>query len=411
MGSPATQRAKRPAIVCRISNGGAFLVFNVLLIVTISGSVFQTIQTIIDNPTAVFEILARSIPGVSTFFVNYVILLALSGPAGELLQIANLILKPLKLRFLASTPRAIWRQSQPLVYLSGVPMASHSFIATVGVTYMTIAPLVSIMCLMYFGFWYLAYMNQMRIRSIPPLPPTHKAFSYSRTHFNVCFSCSLATMFDANTAVEDVHSAQFDELLQYLKQHGLEKLTGIKKNNHANKKRLGEMVLFFLAGQKHMQERGDVADKDTSYNPNPISTSTVDGAEAGGTMYQEGQKRRQSDGGTNDGAHDIQEPKSTEDQAVQTETVPDDKYKTIVDAVVPQWHKLVLAGSNRRIFLCFDNRVPTSLRRPPRYAFTFKQPFACRLKYLLGNHFSLMELPVRSNFYARGSTWRGFMSS
>ncbi|TPX68343.1 hypothetical protein SpCBS45565_g03155 [Spizellomyces sp. 'palustris'] len=139
-----------------------FLVFNVLLIVTISGSVFQAIQTIIDNPPKVFEILARSIPGVSTFFVNYVILLALSGPAGELLQIANLILKPLKLRFLASTPRAIWRQSQPLVYSSGVPMASHSFIATVGVTYMTIAPLVSIMCLMYFGFWYIAYSYQMQ---------------------------------------------------------------------------------------------------------------------------------------------------------------------------------------------------------------------------------------------------------
>ncbi|KAI9094636.1 hypothetical protein DFS34DRAFT_628547 [Phlyctochytrium arcticum] len=138
-----------------------FLVFNVLLIVTISGSIFITIGDIIKNPSLVFEILANSLPGVSTFFVNYITLRALSGPAGELLQIANLIIKPLMLKFMAGTPRAIWTKSQPMLFKSGVVLANHSFIATVGLTYMTLAPLVSIVTMVYFAMYLLVYHHQM----------------------------------------------------------------------------------------------------------------------------------------------------------------------------------------------------------------------------------------------------------
>src|SRR5690349_3569537 len=89
-----------------------FLVFNVLLVVTISGSVFRTIGTIVDHPALVFEILATSVPGVSTFFVNYVILLALSGPASEILQIGPLIMKAIMPRLQGSSPRALFRLDQ-----------------------------------------------------------------------------------------------------------------------------------------------------------------------------------------------------------------------------------------------------------------------------------------------------------
>ncbi|KAI9006212.1 hypothetical protein BC832DRAFT_539819 [Gaertneriomyces semiglobifer] len=139
-----------------------FLVFNILFIVTISGSIFNTAKLIADNPGSVFEILGTSIPKVSTFFVNYVMLLALGGPAKELLQLGNVIAKPLVLRFLSNTPRVVWRQSQPKPFKSGAPLARHTFIATVGITYLSIAPLVSLMCAIYFGFWYVAYTYQMQ---------------------------------------------------------------------------------------------------------------------------------------------------------------------------------------------------------------------------------------------------------
>ncbi|KAJ3043131.1 hypothetical protein HDV00_005746 [Rhizophlyctis rosea] len=140
----------------------AFLVFNVLFIVTIAGSIFRVLNTIINNPPEIVEMLATSIPTISSFFVNYVMLLALSGPASELLQVGNLILKPLMLRFLAKTPRQVLEKRRPPIFEIGRTLANHSFIATVGITYMTIAPLVSIFTAIYFGLWYLAYLYQMQ---------------------------------------------------------------------------------------------------------------------------------------------------------------------------------------------------------------------------------------------------------
>ncbi|KAJ3158267.1 hypothetical protein HDU86_002976 [Geranomyces michiganensis] len=97
----------------------AFLVFNILLVITISGSVITAAQEIIDQPSKILNILATSIPLVSTFFVTYVMLLSLGGPSGELLQLGTLIIKPLALRFLAKTPRQIREWCKPNVFYPG----------------------------------------------------------------------------------------------------------------------------------------------------------------------------------------------------------------------------------------------------------------------------------------------------
>ncbi|KAJ3024288.1 hypothetical protein HKX48_003113 [Thoreauomyces humboldtii] len=139
-----------------------FLLFNVFLIITISGSLIDTVKEVENNPGNVLTTLASSIPKVSSFYVNYITLLALSGPAGTLLQIGNVILMPLKLKFLAGTPRAVWKQSQPPFFQSGVPLAAHSFIATLGIIYMTIAPLITICCFVYFAAYYIVYCYMMQ---------------------------------------------------------------------------------------------------------------------------------------------------------------------------------------------------------------------------------------------------------
>ncbi|KAJ3052758.1 hypothetical protein HK097_005714 [Rhizophlyctis rosea] len=139
-----------------------FLIINVLLVVTIASSVFKTLDTIINNPPEIVRTLGAKIPTISSFFVNYVMLLALSGPASELLQVGQLVLKPLMLRFLTKTPREVLEKSQPPTFEIGRTLANHSFVATVGITYMSIAPLVTIFVAVYFGAWWLAYMYQMQ---------------------------------------------------------------------------------------------------------------------------------------------------------------------------------------------------------------------------------------------------------
>ncbi|KND01591.1 uncharacterized protein SPPG_03389 [Spizellomyces punctatus DAOM BR117] len=139
-----------------------FLVFNILLVITISGSLFTAVVNMIEYPSRILSILATSIPTVSNFFVNYIMLLALGGPSGELLQLATLILKPTMLRLFGVTPRGIKEWSKTNVFMPGPIMAQHSFVATVGLTYCTVAPLVLVFVVLYFGSYAVAYGYQMQ---------------------------------------------------------------------------------------------------------------------------------------------------------------------------------------------------------------------------------------------------------
>ncbi|KAI8590033.1 hypothetical protein BDZ88DRAFT_416054 [Geranomyces variabilis] len=139
-----------------------FLLFNVFFVITISGSILSTVKQISNDNNQLFVIISKNVPSVANFYVNYVTLLALGGPPSELLQIGALIIKPLKLRFLAGTPRAVWTTSQPSVFEAGVPFANHSFVATLGIIYMTAAPLVPVACAVYFGLWQIAYAYKMQ---------------------------------------------------------------------------------------------------------------------------------------------------------------------------------------------------------------------------------------------------------
>ncbi|KAJ3042714.1 hypothetical protein HDV00_006771 [Rhizophlyctis rosea] len=139
-----------------------FLVFNVLLVSTVSSSIFKVLQDVWSNPNELITILATTIPTVSNFFVNYVILQGGLGPAMELLQIVPLILKPLILMIFTSTPRQIATQSKPPKFQSGVALAKHSFIATLGIVYAVIAPMVSLIALIYFGIWATVYTHNMQ---------------------------------------------------------------------------------------------------------------------------------------------------------------------------------------------------------------------------------------------------------
>ncbi|KAI9102830.1 hypothetical protein DFS34DRAFT_647388 [Phlyctochytrium arcticum] len=139
-----------------------FLVFNILLVITISGSLFTAVFNMIQYPSRILGILATSIPTVSNFFVNYVMLLSLGGPAGELLQLGTLIIKPACLKFFGKTPRSIRDWSRLSDFMPGPVMAQHTFVATIGMTYCTIAPLVLVFVVIYYGLYYLAYGYQMQ---------------------------------------------------------------------------------------------------------------------------------------------------------------------------------------------------------------------------------------------------------
>jgi hypothetical protein len=54
-----------------------FQVFNVLIAVTVTGSLISSLRAIIDQPAKALDLLSSKIPSYSTFFINYVMLLGL----------------------------------------------------------------------------------------------------------------------------------------------------------------------------------------------------------------------------------------------------------------------------------------------------------------------------------------------
>ena len=62
----------------------------------LAGAFFDKVKEIIDSPTSLPKLLAMSLPSVATFFINIIILKALTGHAMKLLRIVPLILTTLK---------------------------------------------------------------------------------------------------------------------------------------------------------------------------------------------------------------------------------------------------------------------------------------------------------------------------
>ena len=62
----------------------AFQIINVFLVTTISGSVLDSLEEIIEDPSSALETLGESLPSVSGFFCSYVIIKALAGSSLEI---------------------------------------------------------------------------------------------------------------------------------------------------------------------------------------------------------------------------------------------------------------------------------------------------------------------------------------
>ncbi|KAI9289927.1 hypothetical protein BC943DRAFT_312922 [Umbelopsis sp. AD052] len=138
-----------------------FLMINVLLVVTIAGTVFTSIAQIVQSPTSIINLLATSLPTVSTFFVNYLILQAFMGAAIELVQLSNLAVRILALRYFTKTPRAIFTRCHPRSLRYGTAFPQLTLVFSIGMVFATIAPMVITFAVMYYAIFYFVYLHQI----------------------------------------------------------------------------------------------------------------------------------------------------------------------------------------------------------------------------------------------------------
>ncbi len=83
----------------------AFQVIEVFLVTTLASSASSSVTAIISDPSSAMTLLSENLPKASNFYIAYFMLLGLTFPSGQLLQIVGLILSKVLGRLLDSTPR------------------------------------------------------------------------------------------------------------------------------------------------------------------------------------------------------------------------------------------------------------------------------------------------------------------
>lgn len=142
-----------------------YQIANVYLIL-LAGSIFGALNDAIDDPTSILSLLANSLPGVSTFFLNLLLTLLLSGVPLALLRLVPALIyriyrscccgeRKLTRRDLIEGPLA----DATVDYATLLPQ--FLYVLCIAVTYWVIAPFVVFVAGLVFASNYLVYKHQL----------------------------------------------------------------------------------------------------------------------------------------------------------------------------------------------------------------------------------------------------------
>ncbi|KAJ2811063.1 phosphate metabolism protein 7, partial [Coemansia furcata] len=137
-----------------------FQVWNIYLVTIFSTAILTIATDAVKNPGMILELIPTNVPKSSTPILVYVLLLAFTGAAKEILQIAPLVLRYVLPLLFAKTPRAIANAESPSEFDWGTSIPVHSLIFLMGFSYSFIAPIVNCFVAAYFGLFYLVYRYQ-----------------------------------------------------------------------------------------------------------------------------------------------------------------------------------------------------------------------------------------------------------
>lgn len=137
-----------------------FQVFNVFLVVTLSGTIFASVNEIIQNPASAANLLGSALPQSSTFFINLVILSALGSFPMELSRLVPLIVAKITEKYLAKNEREVRLAYEPGAPAYDLMYPSHLLFFVIILSYSCIAPLILPFGVVFFALAYLVWKNQ-----------------------------------------------------------------------------------------------------------------------------------------------------------------------------------------------------------------------------------------------------------
>ncbi|KAJ1651163.1 hypothetical protein IWQ61_008207 [Dispira simplex] len=136
-----------------------FQIFNVLLVFTLSSTVWNSIYEILNDPGQITRRLANSLPEIAPFFINYIIMLGIGYQPFKLLQILPMIWTAFR-RYLCTTPRDFADVLAPIYVAWGARYPVPMLVFVITLTYSNISPLILVFGILYFvtGFIFYKYL-------------------------------------------------------------------------------------------------------------------------------------------------------------------------------------------------------------------------------------------------------------
>ncbi|KAI7828314.1 hypothetical protein BX661DRAFT_181866 [Kickxella alabastrina] len=137
-----------------------FQVWNIYFVTIFSTAIISIGKDAFGDPSKIPELISTQVPKASNPILTYVLLLAFTGAANEIIQVAPLAMRYIMPMLFAKTPRAIAEAEAPAEFDWATSIPTHSLIFLMGLSYSFIAPLVNIFVAVYFGLFYLVYRYQ-----------------------------------------------------------------------------------------------------------------------------------------------------------------------------------------------------------------------------------------------------------
>ncbi|KAI0230328.1 hypothetical protein L0F63_001217 [Massospora cicadina] len=137
-----------------VSKHFLFLLINVVLVFTVTNSLWGTFfGNILKDPSTIFTILGNSLPAVSPFFINYVMILGLGYFPLQLLQLGPVCLYVCR-RIFARTPRDFAELLAPVFTDYGWLYGQPLLVFVTVMTYSVISPVILLVGTLYFAIGY-----------------------------------------------------------------------------------------------------------------------------------------------------------------------------------------------------------------------------------------------------------------
>jgi len=153
----------------------AFLVLNVLLVVSVAGSVLSSIQEIVDTPVTLFKKLGRGLPKVAGFFTDYIIIKCFTGNTLEISRVTSYFQHLLrKFLWYDLTPRdrrhvfiGLRDFLDPGWFPYGKYIAQDLLVMTINMVYAVLAPLILIPGVLFYCSAVVVYTYQLLYIYVP----------------------------------------------------------------------------------------------------------------------------------------------------------------------------------------------------------------------------------------------------